>query len=182
MSALSQQSVIKKENQILKVKKKGSWLKTLAICLAVVAGLGLFVGLFGVSEDEKTNKDSSGDIVQEYTLTFGNDYNASWVDSENRATIQPYVITIPANTTLTAVDGYLFGFYKINDETNVLSNTMLSTNWVESYVVSTDGKYGITIKKSDDSNFDFSTDSLYISDYIVSSDESIWVLPDEKAE
>jgi len=41
----------------LKVKKKGSWLKTLAICLAVVAGLGLFVGLFGVSEDEKTTEE-----------------------------------------------------------------------------------------------------------------------------
>ena len=108
------------------------------------------------------------------TLTYGNDYNASFVDSKSRASIQPYGITIPANITLTAKSGYQFGFYRVSDISAPTSATMLSSNWVDTYTTTSDGTYGIAIKKTDDSDFDFSTDSIYIADYIDSTDTTIF--------
>ena len=163
------------------VKKKKTSFFT--ILLAVLLGIGAVGGIMALtsSNNDKDDKADNESPV-EYTLKFGNDYNSTWADKENRACIQPYVITIPANTSFTAIDGYLFGLYSITNEADILTNTLITSNWVESFTVTSSGTYGVAIKKVDDTNFDFSTDRIYISDYVTSSVDDIWVLSDEKTE
>ena len=110
------------------------------------------------------------------TLTHGNDYNSAFVDNKARASIQPYGITIPSGVTLTAKTGYQFGFYRVSDISAPTSATMLSSNWVDTYTTTSDGTYGIAIKKIDDSEFDFTVDSLYVKDYFIVSIGAVEVL------
>ena len=110
------------------------------------------------------------------TLTHGNDYNGAFVDNKARASIQPYGITIPSGVTLTAKTGYQFGFYSISDISAPLTASMLSGGWIDTYTTTSSGTYGISIKKTDDSEFDFSTDSIYVKDYFTLSVGAVEVL------
>lgn len=112
--------------------------------------------------------------TQYYTLTHGNDYNASFVDSKTRVSIQPYTITVPTGVTITPKDGYLWAWMN-----NVNPDDMPSGSggtWCGDTYTGTGKPIGITFKKSDDSEFDFSIDSIYASDYFDVSDSSIWIV------
>ena len=155
-----------------KRKKGGNWL---AIALTVLIGFGAVAGVYALSNGEsESKKDESPDVVQEYTLTVGNDYTSGFEEDNTRACIQPYVITIPSGVTLTAKTGYQFGVYTISNESTLTSNSLVTGGWVDSYTITTEGKYGIAIKKTSNSEFDFTTDSNLISYYIISSNSKIW--------
>lgn len=155
-----------------KRKKGGNWL---VIALTVLIGFGAVAGVYALSNGEsESKKDESPDVVQEYTLTVGNDYTPGFEENNTRACIQPYVITIPAGVILTAKDGYQFGVYSVSDESKLTSGSLLTNQWVDLYTITSEGKYGIAIKKIDNSAFDFTTDSNLISSYITSSNSKIW--------
>lgn len=108
------------------------------------------------------------------TLTHGNDYNSAYLDAKNRASIQPYGITIPSGVTLTAKTGYQFGFYSVSNISTPTTASMLGGGWIDTFTTTSNGTYGIAVKKLDDSDFNFSTDSIYVVDYINSTDSSIF--------
>ena len=110
-----------------------------------------------------------------YTITIGNDYNEAYKDSTNRVSIQPYTIMVPTGVTITPKSGYKWGWYKGVNIDNMPSGS-LATNggWVTDTYTGTGAEIGIAICKEDDSAFDLSVDSIYASDYFITSDPSIW--------
>jgi hypothetical protein len=111
---------------------------------------------------------------QYYTLTHGNDYNATYMDAKNRVSIQPYTITVPTGVTITPKTGYVWAWMNNVDPDNMPSGS--GGSWCGDTYTGTGKQIGITFKKSDDSDFDFSTDSIYASDYFDVSDSSIWIV------
>lgn len=107
-------------------------------------------------------------------LVYGNDYLLELSERTNRVTIQPYAIEIPKGVTLRIKDGYAFSLY-ILDNVNEPTSAVVALSWTTGSFSPTGGySYGITIKKTDNSDFDLTAESVYVSDYIESSDPSIW--------
>lgn len=106
------------------------------------------------------------------TVTYGNKFDEANAEKPVRLTALPYEIYIPEGVTLTAKDGYMF-MLGVLDETGV---SWAFTSWYESYTPKGGKTYGIVLKKTDGTSFDLATDGLYVSDYIESSDTSIFVM------
>jgi hypothetical protein len=111
-------------------------------------------------------------IVCQYSLTHGNDYNAQFTDSTDRASIQPYTIFIPKGVTIAPKSGYKWGYYTNVDTSNMPNGDLLSS-WSTAPYTGEGKEIGIAIKK-DDGVFDFFVDSQCAKDYFDVSDPSIW--------
>ena len=123
-----------------------------------------------------------GDTKEEVAgllVDYGNAYQESTSSSKKRISIYPFLIAIEEGTTLTAIDGYQMMIYRCpcEEDEGDPTNTECIISWTTSYTFEDCSYYyGITIKKTDGTEFDFDTESMLASDYIESSDPSIWTV------
>ena len=126
----------------------------------------------GEEEEPGTGGDSGSTTY--YTLTHGNDYNATYMDDKRRASIQPYTIVIPSGVTIKPKSGYQWAHMTGVDPNNMPSGS--GPSWNTNTYTGTGIAIGITFKKDSDGEFDWNTDSIYASDYFDVSDSSIWIV------
>lgn len=114
--------------------------------------------------------------MTEYTLTYGNDYNSSYMDSKSRVSVQPYSIYIPEGVTIVPKSGYKWGWFTEADPSSMPSGK-LGSSWTTASYTGTGEAIGITIMKEDETPFDLGgADSICISDYLIASDPTIWTI------
>ena len=119
------------------------------------------------------------DSSDEYKFVLGNKFDADYASASNRATVSKnlylkagYVISLKNSTN------YQFAVSPQSSENIELNKDYLTGGWTtENYIVLTDGYYGITLKKSDNLDFDFiSFDSDNFADYFeVDTNDSLLV-------
>jgi len=159
---------------------------TITIAIASVTGN---VTINVPTKNTSTGEEGSGEVVEPdtpdqpttvYTVTKGSAYAASTASSANRASINPVTIKIPNGVTITPKDGYKIGiFYAVNpdDPTNGFRcpDGWKLTEWTGNGVTT----IGLSIKKSDDSDFSDSDFGKPISDFVDATDTSIWEVKEE---
>lgn len=119
-----------------------------------------------------TKEEAAGLLVD-----YGNVYHESTSTSKKRISIYPYLIYIEEGVTFSAKDGYQMMIYRCDPALYEGDPTITECiiSWTTSYTFEDCSYYyGITIKKTDGTEFDFDTESMLASDYIESSDPSIW--------
>ena len=114
--------------------------------------------------------------MDEYTLTYGNDYNSEYMDSNTRVSVQPYSIYVPEGVTITSKSGYKWGWFTDVDP-SAMPSGQLGSAWTTGVYTGTGTSIGITLMKENESAFELGeTDSVCISDYLIASDPSIWII------
>lgn len=116
-------------------------------------------------------------ILIPVTLVTGNDYTTTHGDNTARASIQPYAIVIPEGVTISPKDGYNFAIYTNFTSANLpgAATQTGGSAWTTESYTGTGEAVGIALATEDNSDFDWSV-TQYVSTYINSTDESIWMI------
>ena len=97
---------------------------------------------------------------EEAKLIIGNWISGDYKEAQNRASYSEYIY-LQAGQKVSLCDNtkYLMGVYQLG---------LVSDGWItEDFMVNESGEYTFAFKKADDSNFDFTTESTNLYDYIV---------------
>ena len=120
------------------------------------------------SGESTDNGDETSDRI---TMQVGNKYYHANVNDTNRISATKNVY-LSSGTTIKIKNAstYMFGVFSQSGEDVVTSNvdgTCLQAWTTNDYIISSDGWYGIAIKRSDNVDFNLgSTDSNYLDDYV----------------
>ena len=116
----------------------------------------------------KTNSTFIPDEGKTYvTLQYGNLYGTS-ATINDKLSLKPKFISVPAGFTITAKHGYEIGIY--------WSGALKSGGWVTTYTTpsAVNNTFGIAIRKADKTDFNLEVDSIYPQDYVVVSEPSVF--------
>ncbi|MBE6532953.1 MAG: hypothetical protein E7676_05575 [Ruminococcaceae bacterium] len=97
---------------------------------------------------------------EEAKMIIGNWISTDYKEAQNRASYSEYIY-LQAGQKVSLCDNtkYLMGVYQLG---------LVSDGWItEDFLVNESGEYTFAFKKADDSNFDFTTESTNLYDYIV---------------
>ena len=105
--------------------------------------------------------------TSELALIIGNRYVSAYQSSTNRASSNTNLyLTAGTVVSLTNNTNYNYGIYATGTE-EASSGTLLGGGWIsQSYTITSDGWYGLALKKTSDANFDFPTESTNLYSYI----------------
>ncbi|MBR2506806.1 MAG: hypothetical protein IKB70_07815 [Bacilli bacterium] len=116
---------------------------------------------------------SGGGGTGNYTLIHGNKYASGNETNTARASISPLTIIVPNGVTITNKSTIKWAYYTNVDTNNMPSGTGIGL-WGDYKYTGTGAAIGISLKKVDDSVFDWSVDSNNPADYFDVSDEGLW--------
>ena len=106
-------------------------------------------------------------------LSIGNAYSEQFLTAQNRMSVKENVY-LKAGTVIDLNDSaYKFGLYNQTSE-EIEYASIIDGEWKTTpYTITTTGWYGVAIAKADSSNFDTTTDSTNLSDYVSITEVSI---------
>lgn len=105
--------------------------------------------------------------LDDVTLVLGNKYDANFLTNNTRASGNVNLY-LKAGTVISLKDSdYKYGVFTQNSEEVSLDGSTCIQVWTaEDFTIDADGWYGIAVKRVDEGSFDFSTDSINVSDYV----------------
>lgn len=150
---------------------------TITIPTKVTGNVVIRVPTKNLSDGEEDNGSGGGTTPggtpSNYTLIHGNKYASGHETNPARASISPLTIIVPTGVTITNKSTIKWAYYRNVNTDNMPSGTGSGT-WGDYKYTGTGTAIGISFKKVDDSEFDWSVDSTNPADYFDVSDEGLW--------
>lgn len=117
--------------------------------------------------------------ISEHTVMYGNKYpGGTYASDTNRISLVKNLY-LTAGQTIKIKDGYEYAVYKANNEVDFTSSAAGTSGWAyssaNSFTATSDGYYGVAIRKPDNSNFDLAEGTIQTAPLFSFADDTMTI-------